>query len=436
MTGHGARHLRALPLAGLAVMLVAGVVAGPYTPSWFDGAEACTRTPCPVDVDPQLALRVLSWATWGGLLLVVAGAGLAAALLAHRDEGPTGPATASSFRGRRALLHSGTAAVVTAVVVTVGASASLMAGLAASSQLALAAAVGAWLGLGRLLELVHRRLGRARGAATAYLLSLAVAALSGLAMATVLVAREADAWWAGVGTAGLVAAGVTALADRVAWDRWPAVRALGGVVATAAAVTALVGSLSPLGLLGPMDRPTGRADLTDMTPPQSPPRPTGPPATAPGTTPSPTTDPGVRTGLRCRAADLRLALTGFDAAMGARVATLEATNLSGRACYVDGFATVALSQGGGALDVRSGTTSTSQPGMEGRATRVGLSPHETARAVLYWRGFGAAADTTTPQTLTVTLHPGTRGQPVTVEPYAFDLADGGELRVGNWVLAG
>ncbi|MGZ4718717.1 MAG: hypothetical protein ACXWCB_18660, partial [Acidimicrobiales bacterium] len=47
-------------MAGLAVMLVAGVVAGPYTPSWFDGTEACTRTPCAVDVDPQLALRVLS----------------------------------------------------------------------------------------------------------------------------------------------------------------------------------------------------------------------------------------------------------------------------------------------------------------------------------------------------------------------------------------
>lgn len=435
MTGHGARHLRALPLAGLAVMVLAGVVAGPYTPSWFDGTEACSRTPCPVDVDPQLALRVLSWATWGGLLLVVAGAGLAAALLARREEGPTGPATAGSFRGRRALLHSGTAGVVTAVVVTVGASASLMAGLAASSQLALAAAVGAWLGLGRLLELVHRGLGRARGAATAYLLSLVVAGLSGLAMATVLVAREA--WWAGVGTAGLVASVVTGLSGTVAWDRWPAVRALGGVVTTAAAVTALVGSLSLLDLLRPMDRPTAGADLTDTTPPQASPRPTGPPATTPGSTPSPTTtDRGVRTGLRCSAADLRLGLTGFDAAMGARVATLEATNVSGHPCYMDGFATVALSQGRSALDLRSGTTSTSQPGMEGRASRVGLAPRDTARAVLYWRGFGAAADTTTPQTLTVTLHPGSRGQPVTVEPYAFDLADGGELRVGNWVLAG
>jgi MFS family permease len=435
MTGHGARHLRALPLAGLAVMVLAGVVAGPYTPSWFDGTEACTRAPCPVDVDPQLALRVLSWATWGGLLLVVAGAGLAAALLARREEGPTGPATAGSFRGRRALLHSGTAGVVTAVVVTVGASASLMAGLAASSQLALAAAVGAWLGLGRLLELVHRGLGRARGAATAYLLSLVVAGLSGLAMATVLVAREA--WWAGVGTAGLVASVVTGLSGTVAWDRWPAVRALGGVVTTAAAVTALVGSLSLLDLLRPMERPTAGADLTDTTSPQASPRPTGPPATTPGSTPSPTTtDRGVRTGLRCSAADLRLGLTGFDAAMGARVATLEATNVSGHPCYMDGFATVALSQGRSALDLRSGTTSTSQPGMEGRASRVGLAPRDTARAVLYWRGFGAAADTTTPQTLTVTLHPGSRGQPVTVEPYAFDLADGGELRVGNWVLAG
>jgi hypothetical protein len=121
--------------------------------------------------------------------------------------------------------------------------------------------------------------------------------------------------------------------------------------------------------------------------------------------------------------------------MGARVASLEATNSSEQPCYVDGFATVALSQGGSRVDVRSGTTSTAQPGVAGQATRVGLAPRHTARAALYWRGFGAAADTTTPQTLTVTLHAGSSGRPVDVEPYAFDLAEGGELRVGNWVLA-
>jgi hypothetical protein len=417
-------------------MLVAGVAAGPYTPSWFDGAEACTDTPCPVDVDPQLALRTLSWAGWSGLVLVVAATGLAASLLARRDDGPT---PADGVRTRGVVAHAGVAGAVTAAVVTVGAWASLMAALAASPQLALAAAVGAWLALGRLLELVHRRLGRARGAVTAYLLSLAVAGLSGVAMPTVLVAREADGWWAGVATAALVAVVATGVGDAVAWDQWHGARVVGGVAATAAAVTTLAAGLSVLGLLRPVHRPAARSDVTGPVPPapEAPGRPTGPPASAPATTTPPPTapSPGVRTGRRCASTDLRLALTGFDAAMGARVATLRATNLSGRPCYVDGFATVALTRGGDTLDLRSGTTSTSQPGMPGRASRVGLAPGGTARSALYWRGFGAAADTSTPQTLTVTLRGGTNGQQVAVQPYAFDLADGGELLVGNWVPA-
>ena len=420
-------------------MLGAGVLAGPYTTSWFDGTAPCSRfrAPCPVDVDPALALRTLSWTAWAGLLLVLAGAGTAAAALARRDEEPD-PGSADTFRGRRALAHSAAAGALTAAVVTTGAAASLMATLASSSHLGLAAAIGTWLGLARVLELAHGRLGRARGAATAYLLALAVAGLSCLAMATVLVIREADAWWAGVGVAGLVGALATGVGDTVAWDREPSARTVGGVAVAAAAMVVLAGGLSVLGLLRPPDRPTAATDRTDTTPPVMPPqepapaRPTGP--ATPSASPT-TADPGVRTTRRCPATDVNLALSGFDAAMGARVATLTATNHSETPCYVDGFATVALSQDGEALDLRSGTTSTSQPGMEGRATRVGLASGHTARAVLYWRGYGAAADTTTPQTLTVTLHPGTSGQQVAVEPWAFDLTDGGELRVGNWVLA-
>lgn len=437
----GGRHVRALPLLGLAVMLAAGVLAGPYTPSWFDGTQPCTRSsaPCPADVDPQLALRALSWAAWGGLVLVLGGVALVASLLTGRDVDPTEPSAEQSLHTRRSLAHAGVAGGVTAIVVAVGAGAAFMAALAASSQLAAGVAVGAWLGLARVLELAHGRLGRARGAATAYLLALAVAGLSCLAMATVIVTWEADAWWAAVGVAGLVGALATGAGDTVAWDRQPAARTVGGVVVAAAAVITLAGSLSLLGLLRPLDRPTEATDRTDTMPPpvrpQEPPpaRPTGPPT--PSASPT-TASPGVRTGRRCSADDVRLGLTGFDAAMGARVATLEAVNLSGSPCYLDGFATVALSRGRSALAVTSGTTSTSQPGMPGRATRVGLAPRGTARAVLYWRGYGAAADTTTPQTLTVTLRPGTSGQRVAVEPWAFDLADGGELRVGNWVLAG
>jgi hypothetical protein len=208
-------------------MAVAGVLAGPYTPSWFDGAEPCTRgsAPCPVDVDPVLALRALSWTAWGGLVLVLAGIALAASLLARHDEHPTVASTGDGLgAARRRLAHVGVAGVVTAPAAAVGAWTTLLAGLGSSAQLALAAAVGTWLGLGRLLELVHRGLGRARGAATAYLLSLAIGGLSCLAMWCVLVARGPRGWWSGVVVAGLVAAAGTGLGDRVAWDRRPAAR--------------------------------------------------------------------------------------------------------------------------------------------------------------------------------------------------------------------
>jgi hypothetical protein len=119
--------------------------------------------------------------------------------------------------------------------------------------------------------------------------------------------------------------------------------------------------------------------------------------------------------------------------MGERTASLSASNGSGSACYLDGFAAVTLRQDGAPLDLRTGTTSSEQPGRDGRATRVGLAPGDTAHLLLFWRGYGAAADTTTPQALDVVLPSGGTTVRVDVTGPSFDLIDGGELAVGNWL---
>jgi hypothetical protein len=112
-----------------------------------------------------------------------------------------------------------------------------------------------------------------------------------------------------------------------------------------------------------------------------------------------------------------------------------ASNQGESACYLDGFATVRLFQGGRRLKLKIGTTSSAQPGMEGHATRVGIAPGHAARLSLTWRGYGVTADTTRPQALDVTLRPGAAAVRVNVPPPLFDLMDGGELLVGNWLLA-
>jgi hypothetical protein len=425
------RHPRGLPLVGLLVMAIAGVWAGPHTPPWFDPDDACLRgTPCPGDAESAQVLRALSWVSWTGAVLLVMGVALAAWAL-------TRSATAGSpsrlADARRTAAHACAAGIVTTAVVAVAGVAGLAATLGVSEQLGLATLAGCWVLLGRALESLQRSLGLPAGAGPAYLSSLVVAGLASLATVAAVVGRVTDDYWWAVMTAGLVAAAATVLSDVVAWGRWPAARVVAVLVVGSTAVGGLGAALAALGLLQPVEQPP-----TATPPPvEVGPRPPAPPSTP--TIPDPTTttpNPGVAARKPCAATDMRLDLDGFDAAMGARVVTLRASNSSADACYLDGFAAVSLRQGGQRLDVVSGRTSSEHPGSGGRATRVGLGPGDAASATLYWRGYGAAADTTTPQTLEVTLRPGTQPLSVAVGPQLFDLVDGGELRVGNWVAAG
>lgn len=433
MAGTRLRHPRGLPLPGLLVMVVAGLVAGPYTPSWFDPDDPCPRgSPCPGDAESALVLRFLSWVTWSGAVLTAVGVALAAWVLTRRAPADS-PRRPSHPWG--VVAHVCIAGVVTSVLVAVSGVASLIAALGVSELLGLATLAGSWVLLGHLLDALDRDLGRQPGAGMAYLSSLAVAGLAALATVAVVVAGRGDEdYWSAVAAAGLVAAAATLLTDVVPWERWPAARVLPAALAGATAASGLGAALGALGLLHPAEQPQRAARPVESAPPPpaQPPSPTSPAPAHPGPIAT-TADPGVPAREPCAPTDLRLELVGFDAAMGARSASLRATNSSSAACHLDGFAAVSLEQAGRRLDLTSGTTSSERPGAVGRATRVGLAPGDAASAALYWRGYGAAADTTAEQTLQVTLRPGTRALSLAVGPQRFDLVDGGELRVGNWV---
>jgi Domain of unknown function (DUF4232) len=437
-----ARYGRLLPLPGLAVMVWAGVTAQRYTPSWFDVGDTCfNRQPCFSEAESASVLRSSAWMGWAGLLLVLLGVGLCAWAQSSTHR--------STPSGQGAAVHAGVSALLAGPAAAAGLALSW---LGAMLGLGWAVLVIAWLTLAAVLEELDRSLGRERGDRAAYLLSLETALVAPAVLAgTLAVLGRVGARYAGSGNpfamqfigalvlSGLAVAAVTALGDVVQdrhfqpWAGW-----------TAAAVTGLAVIGAALGGLGLLETPKVWASGTwshveaYVPPPAAPP----PSAPVPTTTPTPfsTPTPGrtptsVSARRPCSPGDLTLVLGEFDFGMGARLASIRASNDSGSACYLDGFATVRLLQGGKPLDLTIATTSSESPGSEidGHATRVGIAPGHAARLLIYWRGYSQAADTTTPQTLEVLLRPGVASVPLEVPAPLFDLIDGGELRVGNWL---
>ena len=424
---------RLLPLPGLAVMAGAGVIANRYTPSWFEVDETCiNRHPCFSEEESASVLRSSAWMGWAGLLLVVLGLGLCAWAQSstHRNT-PS---------GRGAAVHAGVSGLVAVPAAAVGLA---LGAFGAFLGLGGSVYVIAWLTLATVLEALDLSLGRARSDRAAYLLSLESAIVGLVALGgTLAVLGLGRAQFVGaLALSGLSVAAVTALGDVVQdrhirpWAGW-----------TAAAVTGLVvlgGALDVLGLLEPpkVFAPGTWSQAEAYVPPPAATPPLLPvPTTIPTPFPTPApgrTPPSVSARRPCSPGDLTLAVGEFDFAMGARLASVRASNRSGSACYLDGFAIVRLLQGGKPLDLTFATMSSEQPGMGigGHATRVGIAPGHAARLLMYWRGYSQAADTTTPQTLEVRLRPGVAAVPLGVPGPLFDLIDGGALRVGNWVPA-
>jgi hypothetical protein len=75
----------------------------------------------------------------------------------------------------------------------------------------------------------------------------------------------------------------------------------------------------------------------------------------------------------CAQEDLRLVVGGFDAAMGARAASLRATDVGAAPCWPEGRPVVTLLQDGRPLDltVEPGQSPTRVPAVE---QRVGIAP--------------------------------------------------------------
>ncbi|MGV8966012.1 MAG: DUF4232 domain-containing protein [Cellulomonas sp.] len=424
-------------MPGLVVMVAAGVRAQPYTPDWFDVSETCLhRDPCFSEQESAAVLRSSAWLGWAGLLMVLVGLGLCAWALSTRRR--------STPSGRGAAVHAAVSGLVAAPAAALGL---LVAWFGTFMGPGLVIVVIAWLALAAVVEALSRSLGRARGDRAAYLLSLASALVGLVAMAGTL----AFLGWGGaqligaLALSGLLVAAVTALGDVAqdrhlpSWTPW-----------AAAAVTGVAILGAALGGLGLLEPPTAWASGTwsavgaDVPAPVA----TAPSPRAPGALPSPSPTPlpdptptptptptSVDARRPCSPGDLTLAVGEFDFAMGARAASIRASNRSESACYLDGFATVRLLQGGKPLDLTVATTPSENPGqdVDGQATRVGIDPGQAARLVLYWRGYSQAADTMTPQTLEVSLEPGVAAVPLEVPEPRFDLVDGGEIRVGNWL---
>ncbi|TFV52833.1 DUF4232 domain-containing protein [Blastococcus sp. TF02A-35] len=422
----------ALVVLGLLWMLAAGMRAGRYRPGWFDPDDGppCAFTPqgCPADL--EAALRGLWWWVGAGGVVVLLGVVLVAVALSP-EEPP-------SFRVLPGALHAAVTGLATAVATGVALLPALFLVLLGEHLLP-GLVLAAWLGQGLLVAALHAW-GAAAAPRRSWLVGLGVSA-AGTAAVAVLLFAAPSLWgsWGPVMLAdGAVVAGAV-LVVRIAGGPWtgrrPAAPVRAGGAAAVLAVLAgvlvgLVASQRPdLVLARPPSRPVPVApEVPSLPPPTAAPVPSAPvPSTTP---PAPVT-----ADVPCAPADLRLEVGGFDAAMGARAASVQATNVGAAPCWLEGVPVVTLWQGGRPLRlaVEPGSAPTGGPAV---AQRVGVAPGGSALALLTWRTYAGWADAGTPQAVTVAVDPS--WDPVDVPivpgsgPAPFDIADGGTWAVAPW----
>ena len=141
----------------------------------------------------------------------------------------------------------------------------------------------------------------------------------------------------------------------------------------------------------------------------------------------------------CVDRDLVLSAQGWDSAMGSSAVSVVATNTSATACWLRGYPALRLEQGGADLSLAL-TRSPTQPFGTGAVVpdrRVGLAARGgKASFDLWWRGYRAAADQRTPQTLVVTPTGSMTGTGTVrlslSAPYLVDVVDGAEVTVMRW----
>jgi uncharacterized protein DUF4232 len=410
--------------AGVLVMVVVGVVAVRYTPFWFDPDEGCARLGrCP-GPSTDAALRAMWVLESAGLGVVLLGLGLTWRRLRTTPSPPAShplPAWAEAAAG-----------AVAGVVLCVVPGWIVLLGVLVSPPAVPAALCLFWLAQAATVTALDRHVGPARRSALpGWLAGLVISALALAAMAGWAIEVRGP-----IGAFPIIAGAVLALGLLVwrvtAWRAgleparvWSAAGTAFAVLAIAAG--ALVWVSSP-------DGAADRAPPVDLAVPETPlPAPAAPSA-APAA-PEPSADPPapVDAAVACTAAELTWSATGWDAAMGTRAVTVVAVSHTARPCYVDGFAEIAIEQGGRALRLTTEPGSPTGPEVPA-ARRVGLAEGGAACFPLVWKGYGAAADHGIPQALTVRL-PGAAepsAVPLGAAPAPFDLMDGGTVQVGPW----
>lgn len=453
------RHLdrwatRALVGAGLVGLCV---VAGRYTsyvPVWND--TACERNPDRCDEVLNVAGQrgLFGWfVAWAVVVLL----GLLATVVRRRlrprmpFERVAAPVPRPPWR------HALWAGGVTAVALLVGIGL-FPVWLFGGTAVVLAVLVSLVVALSWLLDLLHRTMSPADPDVAALLTALA-AATATLAGAPLGVRAWSALDLGGPGERGLgeafvalllgasLAAGATVLVVRGLTE---AGRVGPDVAGAAAFVAVLV--LAPLGV-GTAVGTSGARDLAGSVRDElypDPPRPsaarptppTGPSASTPSTTapvepaPAPTTPapPVVPAARPCAPADLTLSAEGWDSAMGSSALSLVATNASSTSCWLEGFATLRLEQGGVDLHLRVSDSTTGWTGTPMPRGRVGLQARGgRALVALWWRGYRSAADQQTAQTVVV----GLRGAaPMRLELPAggplLDVVDGAVVTASPW----
>jgi hypothetical protein len=392
-----------LTAAGLAVMLAAGVRG-----MW-----------------PEAASRHPWWAVGAGATVVMLGVVLTAVVLPARPG--VLPARTMGPAGHAAL--AGGAGLITSVALAVPGSL----GVFLSQQAWVAVLCGLWICQAVVLAALERGVG---------------------------VLPPQAAWLAGLGASGgaLVAAlgPFVAGGSRYSWDEFVVVDA---VALTAVVLTVRLGAVRigvPSGSPAPFAGSARRAALVcafaaaGAVAVLAPGRPAEPAAgRAPGhvpspavpTLPTPTLTPPpaplapVAAPVPCAQQDMSFAVVGFDGAMGARAASLQATNTGPAPCWLEGTPVVVVMQGGRPLSLSVGPGRTPD-GAPAVAQRVGLAPGGTAVAALSWRSYGGWADLETPQSVATALDANSSlvsAQIADVSgPAPFDIADGGAWTIAPW----
>jgi hypothetical protein len=403
--------------AGVLVMVLAAVVASRYTPFWFDPDEGCALLGRCSGPAADAVLRGMWVLEWGGLGLVLLGL-VGTGLRLRATPAPPVP------RPLPAWAHAAAGALL-GMLLCVVLGWSVLVAVLLSEQAVPAGLCVHWLAQAAAVTALDRHVGPAhRSELPAWSAGLAVSAVAvavpvgtaalggpvralpvvaGAALAAGVLVRRAWAWRAGHVAGGL--------------------RSRSGVGAAAVALAACGAAFLLVDRSGAEPAPAPPPVLAAPVPPA--------PRERPGDDAPVDAPAAVDARVACAPDELGWAATGWDAAMGTRAVTIVATSHADHPCYVDGFAEIALAQGGRPLELAAQPGSPAGSGVP--AARVGLAPGGTAGFPLTWEGYGAAADEDTPQELTVRLAGrGPSTVPLGPAPAPFDLVDGAGVLVGPW----